>query len=505
MAVEPPSTNGLSSLSTYTSSNVDWWRRTLLQVLSTAAQPSSPDVLVLHADTALLDRLRCDGLGVGKPLGIGSVLTELSSSGIVIPLKTFNTSTQSIYYTGSLPLRIASYVVGRPLWWALEQLSIVGDGESRESEEKRWKRVQGDYVVVPLLEQAADAVLEYHRSEPQLSLTDSLHSVDTFRAEFASKALPGVVLSISDIKVLIKYLERDKGVIVTSKEVIKFIDEEADEEGARVVTQLDHGVLEMKLAVDRLQDQIDDIHCQIEDRATKITEQLRRKRKEMAMSYLRSRKQLEDLLSKRLRSLETIQSTLLQIESAAGDIAIMKAYETSTMTLRSLLGHPSLQRDKIEATMEAMAEAAADHAEIDEAIKLGGEAVSAAAGMALDEDELQNELQQMIDEKEREEAEEREMQALAKARRETERQETEDRERREREERAEELERKRLLVESGRATPVSEEEERLWEERWLAAQAEKTAQAYRDREQESKRRARWDQEQAQSLRAAQTL
>ncbi|KAF8589981.1 hypothetical protein K439DRAFT_1644850 [Ramaria rubella] len=377
-------TNGLSSLSTYTSvscsrlqslysdfspqkqsnpagfqSNVDWWRRTLLQG-------------VLHVNTALFDKLQCDDLGVGKPLGIGSVLVrkvELSSSGIVIPLKSFNTSTRSIYYTGSFPLRIVSYIVGRPLWWALKQLNFVEDGESRESEEKRWKRVQGDYVVVPLLEQAADAVLEYYHSEPQLPLTDSLHSVDTFREEFASKALPGVVLSASDIKVLTKYLERDKGVIVMSKGIIKFIDEEADE--GRV-------------------------------RTTKITEQLRRKRKETAMSYLRSHKQLEDLLSKRLQSLETIQSTLLQVESAAGDIAIMKAYETSTMTLRSLLGHPSLQRDKVEATMGAMAEAAADHAEIDEAIRLGGD-----------------ELQQIIDKKEREEAEEKEMQALVMARQET--------------------------------------------------------------------------------------
>ena len=60
-------------------SNVDWWRRTLLHLLSTAAQPSSPNVLVLHADTALLDGLRCEELGVGKPLGIASVLVSRSA------------------------------------------------------------------------------------------------------------------------------------------------------------------------------------------------------------------------------------------------------------------------------------------------------------------------------------------------------------------------------------------------------------------------------------------
>lgn len=47
---------------------------------------------------------------------------------------------------------------------------------------------------------------------------------------------------------------------------------------------------------------------------------MKNKQKEMAMSHLRSKKELENLLSKRFTSLETIQSTLLHVESAAGDI-----------------------------------------------------------------------------------------------------------------------------------------------------------------------------------------
>ena len=89
-------------------------------------------------------------------------------------------------------------------------------------------------------------MLEHYRSKSHLSLSDALRSVDTFRAEFASKALPGVTLTSSDVKVLIKYLERDRRAIVTSREVIKFVDEESEAEGARIMTQVDHGVLEMK-------------------------------------------------------------------------------------------------------------------------------------------------------------------------------------------------------------------------------------------------------------------
>jgi len=54
----------------------------------------------------------------------------------------------------------------------------------------------------------------------------------------------------------------------------------------------------------------------------KIQSALRQKRKSIALSYLRSKKQLEDLLTKRLGSLEILQTTLIQVEGAAGDVEV---------------------------------------------------------------------------------------------------------------------------------------------------------------------------------------
>jgi len=76
---------------------------------------------------------------------------------------------------------------------------------------------------------------------------------------------------------------------------------------------------------------------------------------------------------------------------------IMKSYESSTLTLRAILSHPSLQRDKIDATMDAMAEASADAREVDEAIKVGGEG---AIGVDVDEGELEEELNRLVREAE---------------------------------------------------------------------------------------------------------
>lgn len=57
-------------------------------------------------------------------------------------------------------------------------------------------------------------------------------------------------------------------------------------------------------------------------RLTKIKDLLGQGSKTLAMSYLRSKKQLEELLTKRLGSQETLQTVLSRIESAATDIEV---------------------------------------------------------------------------------------------------------------------------------------------------------------------------------------
>lgn len=92
----------------------------------------------------------------------------------------------------------------------------------------------------------------------------------------------------------------------------------------------------------------------------------------------------------------------------------MQAYEASTATLAHVLSHPSLQRDRIETTMDALADTMADQQEIDEAIRSGGQVVADAAGMdgADDEDALEKELEALVIERREEEAEESKVKQL---------------------------------------------------------------------------------------------
>jgi charged multivesicular body protein 7 len=74
----------------------------------------------------------------------------------------------------------------------------------------------------------------------------------------------------------------------------------------------------------------------------------------------------------------------------------MKVYESSTATLRAILAHPSLQRDSIDHTMDALAEANTDAKEVDDAVRIGVD--SAVNADQVDEDELEAELNKLIEE-----------------------------------------------------------------------------------------------------------
>ncbi|KAH7929705.1 Snf7-domain-containing protein [Leucogyrophana mollusca] len=397
--------------------HVDWWHRTFEALVSRGWQAEDTgklkgkdndekfenrsNKLVLSARRPLVEKLRFEG--VGKPLGLGTTIAELRKSKHLVSLSQFLSATHSIYDPGWLPYRVASYVVGKPLWWALEQLDIVRS-EDAYSEAEMWKKVEGDYVVLTLVEAAADALTA--KRGVGMGPADNLYTFEGFRTEFAAQLLPDVVLSELDTRVLLRYLERDRGVLVVDKDVIKFTSTTEDRE----VTVVDRGILELKTAVRNLREQVDNVQRKIDETSAEVSNALRLQRKPIALTRLRYKKHLEDLLSKRLGSLAQLESTMMSVEAAAGNIEIMKSYEMSTSTLRAILSHPSLQRDKIDETMDALAASTADAREIDDVIRLGGDMAAADAGV--DESELEDELRALVEEAEREENEEKERRVL---------------------------------------------------------------------------------------------
>ena len=276
-----------SNPTTY-NANIVWWHSTLEAIVSRGWLPNTPDRLILHVEQSLLETLKYER--VGKPLCLGTVIvrcfscsmkmighplfllakTELVDSRNAVPLQQFLAMSKSVHDPGWLPYRVAAFVVGKPLQWALHQLSL--NIAEDESDTERWNRIKGDYVLVGVAERAADAVLALQRSRG-VSLADTLYSFDSFRSTFSASALPGVTLSDKDLRALVRFLERDRRVVITEKEVrhsgslsephtyfsqvIKFI--VPANSSTQEVTAIDRGILELKTAISDLSTQIDHI------------------------------------------------------------------------------------------------------------------------------------------------------------------------------------------------------------------------------------------------------
>lgn len=146
-----------------------------------------------------------------------------SSPPHLFPISFYLALPTSIYKTSSksIPLLVASYLVAKPLWWALEQLGVTGEdgilGSGQLSTSTSW---YGDYVVLALVERAAENVISQRRKVTGgAGPGECLFSLDGFRKSFAFCVGSGPVMSDMDAKVLLKYLERDKGVLVVEKNV----------------------------------------------------------------------------------------------------------------------------------------------------------------------------------------------------------------------------------------------------------------------------------------------
>lgn len=126
---------------------------------------------------------------------------------------------------------------------------------------------------------------------------------------------------------------------------------------------------------------------------------MKRSQRLQASYALKRRKNLEDVLNKRIKSLETISSILFRIQSSETDAEVLQSYRLGTNTLAAVMstknqdGAQLLSRDNVESTMDRLADVFADQEEVDEALSAGTEGLleSSVPG-GIDEDELMAEL-----------------------------------------------------------------------------------------------------------------
>ena len=136
----------------------------------------------------------------GRPLGLGAVIDESVRAGLMIPVKEFLAIDRSIYSKSWVP---SPWTV---LQWGLRQIGLAGAGSYEGTSGVRKLKTTA-FVLVEALEKVAAQVLA-GREKRGNSLTDRLASMEEFKQEVGT--LHGVSVSEDDMRILLRFLERDK-------------------------------------------------------------------------------------------------------------------------------------------------------------------------------------------------------------------------------------------------------------------------------------------------------
>jgi charged multivesicular body protein 7 len=262
--------------------------------------------------------------------------------------------------------------------------------------------------------------------------------------------------------------------------VVKIAQDETDE-----ITEADIGTLTILSTIKTIDTQITSISAEITKNQLLAKTRLASGQKTLALSSLRSKKVLEEILSRRLSISEQLHKVLTSINTAQNDVGIMGAYETATKTLKGILAKPELDISRVEQTTEELAEVLASQEEVDSAIRVGGSVAVGAAGVGVNEDELEKELEGLVldEKKAQEEAKERE---VLRQREERERGEKEKAEREKEEERQREEKERKEREDKARAEREKKEKEveadaaeKKWQDTYDAAQQRQREEAER--------------------------
>ena len=243
-------------------------------------------------------------------MGIATVVLDLAATHELTPLSQYLNSTSPIAGPSRgkaswIPSAgtVVKFVVGKPLWWAMSNMGLTSSPDEEQDELKEWKRAKGSWVVWENLEKAAEALLSDHFASPRLSPLESLFTLEAFKTTLRTSQPH---LSETDVRLVLKYLSRDRRVAAVEKSIVKLSHTEHEE--VKPITEQDRELMAIKETHQKLEIQIADIEKRIEDRTAKVTLYLKQNQKPRALTSLKEKKMLSELLNKRLGSKETLDS-----------------------------------------------------------------------------------------------------------------------------------------------------------------------------------------------------
>ncbi|KAF9394937.1 hypothetical protein CPC16_009775 [Podila verticillata] len=291
------------------------------------------------------------------------------------------------------------------------------------------------YIILPFVQEAAARILTLQQETVNYHISDNLMTFVDFRQKFSRTALLPIrgkfstgdgagstlVLTDRDLEILLRYMQFELKVLVVGgldatkqsnelqdhEMVIKFATKDAIRDKSRLnITAVDRGIIELRETCKRLDNQVQDIEERIAELTDKARTCVKKGQRSQAAFALRQKKVLEEVLNKRLKSLETVNSILFRIQSSETDAEILQSYKLGSNTLASVMatkgpdGKQLLTQHNVESTMDHLADVFADQQEVDQAMSIGADMLmESSVPSGMDEDELMAELDALADQK----------------------------------------------------------------------------------------------------------
>jgi charged multivesicular body protein 7 len=332
----------------------------------------------LDTTEALLNELASPQYG--RPSGLGCVVDEAVRTGKMIDAKDFVAAEQSIYLHSWVP---SPWAVLR---WSLRQIGI-----GAKSYDTNGRLRKGNLILVQALEEMSKQVIAAQQKRGQ-NLADRIMSREFFMQDLARSS--DTALSDSDLGVLLRYLARDKQILSYDDRTLKFKPQTAV--APEPITEQDTTIASLKALIASLETQAASLERRVTSLQATAQSSVKAGNRISALSALRSKKLAEKTLQQRSDTLHQLEEVYNKIESAADQVEIVNAMETSAGVLRGL----NQKVGGIERVDQVMDSLRAEMEQVDGVQSVTAEPLT--SGAVVDETEIDDELETMEAEQQKE-------------------------------------------------------------------------------------------------------
>ncbi|KAG4302630.1 hypothetical protein PCK1_001214 [Pneumocystis canis] len=297
--------------------NVSAWKYALQEAVWTGKITWSDDYLVIHCDNKLLVSLYTSKYGT--PLGLMETMEDALKNGEWMLLNYFFKKKKSLY---TYPFFFVSHI----FIWGLQKIGLLG---------QKHRRLNESCVILQHVECAANALLAL--VQDRTMYTEHIYTFDALITSFSDKVLHPRVLSKLDMKIIVHYLSFYRKEISTNEnyQVIKL--RSTTHNFALAVNETDMLVSKLKTLRDQLRQLTETLSQNVKQVNDTIKTAVKMKNKALALFHLRSRKNSESTLNKRLQALEQIEEILCKIDEAAIQMDILNSMKGGANVLESLM------------------------------------------------------------------------------------------------------------------------------------------------------------------------